>query len=274
MMGLMKMSDNIVQFGRSCTLIVGKGGNGIKITDLRMRFDIRKTSDDQPNSAKIEIFNLNNENASRLLTEWVDIQLTAGYVGAERLIYSGQIRTATPKVEGTDRIITIDSGDGDREILRGFVNKTLTKGCTADQVVNECQAAMFGVPSAYKDRLPTKYSRGRVLSGRAADIMTQQAKQDDAQWSIQDGQMLVLKGDNVRPNAVWLISSETGMLGSPEPTQDGVKVKTLLNPEYMIGGVAKIDSLIYDGGIRIESIGHSGDTHGQEWASELEGLSV
>lgn len=269
-----RMNENTLQFGRSCTLIVGKNGSGLKITDLRMRFSIRKSSDDQPNSAKIEIYNLNNENANQLLTEWVDIQLTAGYQGAERLIYSGQIRTATPRVDGTDRIITLDSGDGDREILRGFINKTLTKGCTADQVVNECQSAMFGVPSAYKDSLPSKYTRGRVLSGRAADIMTKQVKQDGAQWSIQDGQMLVLKGDNVRPNAVWLISQDTGMLGSPEPTQDGLKVKTLLNPAYMIGGVAKIDSLIYDGGIRIESINHNGDTHGQEWSSELQGLSV
>lgn len=268
------MNDNIKQFGRSCTLIVGKGGAGIKITDLRMRFNVRKSSDDQPNSAKIEIYNLNSDNTSQLLSEWVDIQLTAGYQGAERLIYSGQIRTSTPKIDGTDRIITIESGDGDREILRGFVNKTLTKGCTADQIINECQASMFGVPTAYKDKLPTSYSRGRVLSGRAADILSQQVKQDNAQWSIQDGQLLLLKDDNVRPNAVWLIDQETGMLGSPEPTQDGVKVRTLLNPAYMIGGVAKIDSLIYDGGIRIETLVHSGDTHGQEWSSELEGLRV
>lgn len=267
------MSD-VTQFGRVCKLIVGKGGQGIAITNLRMTFDIKKTSDDQPNTAKIEVYNLNTEHQGALLTEWLDIQLFAGYEGAERLIFTGQIRTATPKIQGTDRIITIESGDGDREVLRGFVNKTLEKGCTANQIVNECQSAMFGVPSAYKDSLPTEYSRGRVLTGRASDILNKQTKQDGAQWSIQDGRLLVLKGANVRPNAVWLINQETGMLGSPEPTQDGVKVTTLLNPAYLIGGVAKIDSLIYQGGIRIESITHSGDTHSSEWSSSLEGLSV
>lgn len=262
------------QFGRVCQLILGKDGKGIRITDLRMKFDIKKSSDEQPNTAKIEIYNLNPEHQSLLIKEWADIQLLAGYEGEERLIFSGQIRTATPKIEGTDRVITIESGDGDREILRGFINKTLTAGCTSDQIVDECQAAMFGVPNAHKDQLDTKYSRGKVLSGRASDVMTKQTKQDDAQWSIQDGQMLVLKGKNTRPNAVWLISQNTGMLGSPEPTQDGVKVRTLLNPAYLIGGVAKIDSLIYEGGIRIESITHKGDTHGPEWVSELEGLRI
>lgn len=265
---------NVTQFGRVCQLIVGKDGSGIKISELRMRFDIKKSSDENPNTAKIEIYNLNPEHQNQLLKEWADIQLLAGYQGTERLIFSGQIRTATPKIQGTDRIITIESGDGDREILRGFVNKTLTKGCTANQVVAACQSSMFGVPSAHKDSLDTVYSRGRVLSGRASDVLTKQTKQDGAQWSIQDGQMLLLKGDNVRPNAVWLINQSTGMLGSPEPTQDGLKVRTLLNPAYLIGGVAKIDSLIYQGGIRIESINHKGDTHSDEWVSELEGLTV
>ena len=265
---------NVTQFGRVCQLIVGKDGSGIKISELRMRFDIKKSSDENPNTAKIEIYNLNPDHQNQLLKEWADIQLLAGYQGAERLIFSGQIRTATPKIQGTDRIITIESGDGDREILRGFVNKTLTKGCTANQVVAACQSSMFGVPNAHKDSLDTVYSRGRVLSGRASDVLTKQTKQDGAQWSIQDGQMLLLKGDNVRPNAVWLINQSTGMLGSPEPTQDGLKVRTLLNPAYLIGGVAKVDSLIYQGGIRIESINHKGDTHSDEWVSELEGLSV
>ena len=265
---------NVTQFGRVCQLIVGKDGSGIKISELRMRFDIKKSSDENPNTAKIEIYNLNPEHQNQLLKEWADIQLLAGYQGTERLIFSGQIRTATPKIQGTDRIITIESGDGDREILRGFVNKTLTKGCTANQVVAACQSSMFGVPNAHKDSLDTVYSRGRVLSGRASDVLTKQTKQDGAQWSIQDGQMLLLKGDNVRPNAVWLINQSTGMLGSPEPTQDGLKVRTLLNPAYLIGGVAKIDSLIYQGGIRIESINHKGDTHSDEWVSELEGLRV
>src|SRR5699024_5240814 len=120
--------NNVTQFGRVCHLIVGKGGSGIKISELRIRFDIKKSSDENPNTAKIEIYNLNPEHQGLLLKEWSDIQLLAGYQGAERLIFSGQIRTATPTIQGTDRIITIESGDGDREILRGFVNKTLTKG--------------------------------------------------------------------------------------------------------------------------------------------------
>lgn len=268
------MTDNVKQFGRVCRLIVGKDGSGIEISELRITFDIKKTSDGEPNSAVIEVYNLSREHENQIIEEWADVQLIAGYLGAERLIFSGQIRTAVPTVQGTDRVVIINAGDGDREIYRGFINKTLEKGCDANEVVAECQKAMFGVIDAHKDELSTTYSRGKVLSGRASDILTNQVKQDDAQWSIQDGQMLLLQGSNVRPNAVWLINKETGMLGSPEPTTVGVRVTTLLNPAYLIGGVAKLESEIFQGGVRIETINHKGDTHASDWSSSLEGLSV
>lgn len=268
------MADDITQFKRVCRLIVGKDGSGIEVKDLRIRFDVKKTSDGKPNTAVIEVYNLNIQNRNNIAQEWTDIKLMAGYEGGERLIFQGQIRTAISVVDGTDRIITIQAGDGDREILRGFVNKTLDKGCTANEIIDECKKSMFDVSSAHQDGLDTVYARGKVLSGRASDIMNQQVKQEDAQWSIQDGQMLVLQGDNVRPNAVWLINQETGMLGGAEPTTVGIKVKTLLNPAYLIGGIAKIEGEEFTGGVRIETISHKGDTHGSEWVSELEGLSV
>ena len=268
------MADEVKQFGRVCRLIVGADGAGLEIKDLRIRFDVKKTSDDKPNTAVIEIYNLNPEHQSQIIKEWSDIKLMAGYEGGERLIFQGQIRTAIPVVDGVDRIVTIQAGDGDREVMRGFINKTLDKGCTANEIIDECKKSMFDISSAHQDGLDTVYARGKVLSGRASDIMNQQVKQEDAQWSIQDGQMLVLQGDNVRPNAAWLINQEHGMLGSPEPTTVGLKVKTLLNPAYLIGGMAKIESLVFAGGVRIETISHRGDTHDSEWVSELEGLSV
>lgn len=266
--------DNVTQFGRSCELIVGSEGTGLSIKNLRIKFDIVKSSDNKSNTARIDVYNLKPEHQSQIIREWQDIKLMAGYKGHERLIFQGQIRTAIPMVSGTDRVVTIECGDGDKEILKGFVNRTLESGSTADDVINECQKAMFDVKVSHKDSLSNQYSRGRTLSGRASDVLTEQCKSEDAQWSIQDGQLILLKGANVIPNAAWLISQSTGMLGSPEPTTDGVKVNTLLNPAYMIGGVAKIDSLVFGGAIRIERLAHKGDTHGGEWVSEIEGLRV
>lgn len=262
------------QFGRVARLVLGSNGSGVELTGLRFRFTITKTSDSTANTAKIEVYNVNPEHSALFIKEGTDILLMAGYEGNEQMIFTGQVRRGTRRVEGTDRILLIESGDGDKAIDKATVNKTLEKGCTNDDVAKECQAAM-GVPTGHADDLDDKpHARGKTVSGKASEVMKKVVVRHEAQWSIQDGQFVMLKGKNTRPNAVWLISDATGMLGSPEETEDGLKVTTLLNPAYLIGGVAKIESAYINGGIRIEKIEHSGDTHGAEWSSKLEGIKA
>lgn len=264
----------MTEFGRVARLVLGNNGSGIDLTGLRFRFTITKTSASTANEAKIEVFNVNPEHAARFIKAGTDILLMAGYQGNEQMIFTGQVRRGTRRVEGTDRILLIESGDGDKAIEKATVNKTLEKGCTNDDVAKECQAAM-GVPTGHTDTLDDKpHDRGKTVSGKASKVMDKVVVKHDAQWSIQDGQLVMLKGNNTRPNAVWLISDQTGMLGSPEETEEGLKVSTLLNPAYLIGGIAKIESAYINGGIRIEKIEHSGDTHGSEWCSKLEGVRV
>jgi hypothetical protein len=261
----------IEQFGRVARLVLGSNGNGVDLSGLRIRFTITKTSDSSANEAKIEVYNTTPEHAALFIKVGTDILLMAGYEGNEQMIFTGQVRRGTRHVEGTDRILLIESGDGDQAIDKATVNKTLEKGCTNDDVAKECQSAM-GVPTGHADKLDDKpHTRGKTVSGKASKVMDKVIIKHEAQWSIQDGQLVMLKGSNTRPNAVWLISDSTGMLGSPEETEDGVKVTTLLNPAYLIGGVAKIESAYYNAGIRIEKIEHAGDTHGAEWSSKLEG---
>jgi len=262
------------QFGRVARLVLGSNGSGVDLSGLRIRFVITKTSASTANEAKIEVYNVSPEHSSLFIKAGTDILLMAGYEGNEQMIFTGQVRRGTRRVEGVDRILVIESGDGDSAIDSATVNKTLEKGCTNDDIASECQAAM-GVPTGHTDKLDDKpHARGKTVSGKASEVMDRVVVRHDAQWSIQDGQLVMLKGDNTRPNAVWLISDDTGMLGSPEETEDGLKVSTLLNPAYLIGGVAKVESVYINGGIRIEKIEHSGDTHGAEWASKLEGIRV
>lgn len=263
-----------IQFGRVCRLVLGKNGSGTDYSGLRIRFNIKKTSDSAANEAKIELYNTTPEHATELLKKGSDILLMAGYEDNVQMIFTGQIRRATYRVEGVDRILLLETGDGDEALDSATVNKTFTKGSTDDQIIKECQDCM-GVPVGHQDKVETKpRARGKTISGKASKELSKVAIKHDAQWSIQDGQFVMLKSDSTRPNAVFLISDKTGMLGSPEQTEDGVKVTTLLNPAYLIGGVAKIESIGYQGGIKIECIEHSGDTHASEWSSKLEGLRV
>ncbi len=90
------------------------------------------------------------------------------------------------------------------------------------------------------------------------------------------------------PGEAVLLTSETGLIGTPEQTNEGVKVRCLLNPRLRIGGRIKLDNksvlmaktelkmsaqrpprLDDDGFYRILKVEFSGDTHGQNWYADM-----
>lgn len=97
-----------------------------------------------------------------------------------------------------------------------------------------------------------------------------------------------------------VITSATGMIGLPEQTQNGIKIRVLLNPNIKIGQAIKIDNksvqqyrfgmgvsqqaknALIDQSIKLNADGlyyvmiadHTGDTRGQAWYSDLLCLAI
>ena len=83
-----------------------------------------------------------------------------------------------------------------------------------------------------------------------------------------------------------IINQDGGMIGSPERTEVGVTVKTLLNPNLKLARRIKIEAVsekinvgnlffrdvppVKNQGIyRIDKLIHAGDTHDKEWQSTI-----
>lgn len=154
--------------------------------------------------------------------------------------------------------------------------------------------------------------RGKVLFGLARAAMRNQAQAIDSNWSITDGVMTVKPYNSVSPTAPIVLSYANGVVGMPEQTNEGIKVKCLLNPLLKIGGNAKIanneinqtfwagkkssptDATPFagvpynqwagltllpnvgagDGDYRILAVEHEGDIRGQDWYTNLILLST
>jgi hypothetical protein len=64
--------------------------------------------------------------------------------------------------------------------------------------------------------------------------------------AFQDDGVLVVKDAGVPlKNTLKIVSAKTGMIGIPEFTEQGIKVKFLLDNRVMIGGLIRIESNIY-----------------------------
>ena len=127
------------------------------------------------------------------------------------------------------------------------------------------------------------------MFGMAQDQMRVLADSTLTTWSIQNGKVNVVKKDGYLPDEAVVLNSQTGLIGLPEQTQDGINARCLLNPKLKVSGRVQINnasiqraamslqytainyfpSVAEDGFYRIVVIDHEGDTRGDAWYSDI-----
>ena len=260
------------QFGRRWKLDITNDQETLSIEQLRVAFEIDKTINEKPNPAKIQVWNLNRDHINQLLSQdYKKVALSVGY-GELRQIYVGDITKTRIQREGLDFVLTLECSDGHQAYTQSRAKTTLKAGATDKQIVEELQKTMPKVQTGAID-IPNqrKLPRGRVLNGNSRDILTKIARNNNADWSIQDGALIFLPKDKVLNDDAVLISQDTGMINAPEQTDEGLELTCLLNPALQIGGLVKVESIIdyCNGEYKIIKLAHSGDGIGGDWHSKM-----
>ncbi|EPR6388085.1 phage protein [Providencia stuartii] len=260
------------QFGRQLKLVIGNTKESLEITNLRVTFEVKKTLTPEPNPAVIRIYNLNASHRNLLTSkEFNRASLSVGYEEL-RQIYAGDIVEANTIRDGEDFITELICGDGFKAYTSSMVNKTLSAGKSDAEILRENTQAMgveTGVIDLPKDR---QLPRGKVMFGDPRELLHKIAKNNNAQWSIQDGQMTVLPKDKVlADNEGFVLSQETGLIGSPEKTDKGLQLTCLCNPALRIGGFVRVQSIMneYSGDFKITELSHAGDFMNDQWYSQM-----
>lgn len=260
------------QFGRVINLKIGNEEESIEINGLRIAFDIDKTKKAEPNSATISIYNLNDSNRDLITSKEYDrVELFVGYVAdSPKIIFKGDIIKVINEKDDLDIITTLKCADGYKAYTEAKTVRTMSAGQTDNDFINEAlkdfKVARGNVELPNDRALP----RGKVFICNTREMLDDIAQNNDADWSIQDGELIVLPKDKALED-VYIISSDTGMISSPRKTDKGIEVTTLCNPEYKIGALIQIQSRFkeYSGNFKIEGIKHTGDILADEWYSHL-----
>lgn len=289
--------DSTRQFKRVCQVVIGKAGAGLSITDARIQFEVAKTVLSAPNTGIIRIFNLNPNNEHRIKNEYDEILVNAGYDGAVKLIFRGNIKHVYRYRDGNDFITEIEAADGDKDFRLATMNATFAAGTNATQVIDAAVSSFSGIGGTTKGVVqasPTRHLRGRVVSGNTRTVLDTEARKAGANWSIQDGALQIVSVNGVAPGVAVVITSETGLLGSPEINDKGIALKCLLNPKILPNGSIKLDNnsikakrqkaqalgkaieaekapvrLDPDGVYKVIKLTHKGDTRGADWITEI-----
>lgn len=287
---------NDQQYLRTCTLIVAtRSGAGLDLSELRIKFSIKRSDTVTPNTADIRVYNLDEKTALQIRKEFTRVILQAGYQSNSGIIFQGNIKQVIiGRESATDTFIDIVAGDGDRAYNFAIVNTTLAAGSKqADQISAASNAmAAKGTSLGNVGDLPTnQLPRAKVMYGNARKYLSDAADTSSKIWSIQDEKITFVGKKTYLPGQAVLMTSKTGMIGTPQQTNEGVNVKCLLNPSIKISGRIKIDNasiqrfkinlsvpnsaanipapLAADGVYYVLVVEHQGDTRGQEWYSNL-----
>lgn len=296
---------NEQQYLRKCQLIVYDTElNGIDLSNLRIKFSVKRSDTMTPNVADIRIYNVSEQTA---LSIFINLQpsvfkptrgsvlLQAGYESNYGVIFKGNIKQVIlGRESATDTFVDIIAGDGDRAYNFAIVNSTLAAGSTQNDQVAAATNAMApkGVTDGHLGVFPpTTLPRGKVMYGNARNYLRQVAMNTEKTWSIQDEKITFVPIKSYLPYERVILTSKTGLVGTPQQTNEGVNVKCLLNPLIRIGGridiaeatvqdfkinlsvpnsAANIPApLTADGVYYVLVAEHSGDTRGVDWYTSL-----
>jgi hypothetical protein len=229
-------------------------------------------------------------------------------IGATTIFTGNVTRTLTVR-EGPDWITELELQDGFVEFRDAKVSLSFGKGATVSQVVTAISKKFgLPVRPLPADVAKKQYPAGFAFVGRVRDAMDKACENGGLEWSIQNREIQIIKKGGVFKQKAYLLTPDTGLIGSPmqesktmtekaaakegiTASQPGVrkttkrdkdgevqqmlrvlgyKVKTLLQPLVEPGGYVQVKSKGVDGEFfRVEELTHIGDTHGNEWHSEL-----
>lgn len=281
-------------FGRVVSLTVGLPGqaNPKIITDLRMTFKIEKTLIKYPNNSTIEIYNLSPASRSLFEKKGASVRLTAGYTGSAKDLFIGDIASAVTKRTGPDIIMSVEAGDGLSNFQTKEADLSFGPGTKTQSILNSMTAA-FGLTKGEVQGIDPndEYLNGAVFSGRVSDHMdTITGKAQDLDWSIQDGKLQILpkNAGSVRPAV--LLTPQTGLISSPfkrvvlnqaiakkvdsQLAENGLKLTSLLNPDLVPGRLVVVKAEFVSGTFKIVKATHQGDTHGNNFFTEIEAITI
>jgi hypothetical protein len=253
--------------------------------------------------ADICLYNLDRLTTGKLLARPIRqgaiVTVSAGYrYGNYGVIWRGPVfQPLFDRENVVDFKITLHCILGLNEFTRNSINAAYGAGATQYELVQQIANSSFRkipIDSVSSALVGKKLHRGGVLFGNPDKYLTKIANDNNMQWWFGlNGLNLGKADDDVPTQSVdFVYTPNTGIIGVPQQTQYGVDFRVLLDPRIRIQRplpVVKIDNSVIrqqklqigeylnildqDGEYIAIAARHFGDTRGNEWYTDITGLT-
>lgn len=260
-----------MNFGRVVKLYV----NGFTIEKLRINFSIEYRKAATPAEGHVEVYNLTRQSRTRIATAGGRFRIQAGHAG--RTLYTigdGDVRRVSHSVMPPDVVTRIYFGGNveDRQNavwVQAFPGSVHTRSIVEDAVSTYDRLVLGDISAIPADSRQTDFSASGQTDSELKDFL-----EPIGFYFYEDkGVVNVAALGEVASAASGTISESSGMIGSPEHTEDGVRVRTLLSGRYSLADTLRVHSTANPLGntlYTVESIKHVGDNWGGGFETQYE----
>lgn len=283
----------------------------VDVSLLRCVFKVEAAIETQVAICTLEVYNMNPTAEGDIIREGFQVSIEGGYEeGQYGEIFTGDIvQVIRNRENGIDYKLEILALRGSSMFDLNFAKCSIAAGSKPRDIIdaltrNARQAITIGEIS--ENLSDQALPRGKVLFGTPSMYLRDLAVGNDAYyWAGNDGKLTVKKVDDEIPTDQVLVLSPgnpntdvaaTGLVGTPQYGDDGIHIKMLLDCRVKLMSLIKIDnewirkSLLNlnigggnnklaqqsqfdeDGEYQVFKLVHQGDTHGDTWTTEVEGI--
>lgn len=308
---------------RKASLYLKSGEKVLDLSDFRFTFQTVQIDEETPNNCVIRVYNVARTEIEAVTKEFTEVVLQAGYEDSFGVIFTGNIKQFRfGKETVTDTFLDILAADSDFLFKYGKVASSIPAGTPQSDALKTAVSAANDSVKAEASRVnqapttPTTgqlgqypktgfggvYPRGKVMLGTMAELFRNYAAQSASTWSITNGVVNIIPYKQYLDTEVVEINVATGLIGMPETTEEGIKLKCLLNHKIFPGMRIRLNNkelnqttlaknslpvaynsytkvqlmaaVASDGLYRVYVSEHAGDTRGNDWYTSITALAI
>lgn len=259
--------------------------NTVTIEGLPTVVSITKQGGEAKNKCSVAIKNIKQETVKQLTTLAFKrletyknvLQVSAGSRGANLpVIFVGEINSAVP---------FIDDRSGELELrieaLSGYYPNLIPTPPTSVQgaVTIDKLMAQFASEASYQyeNKGITGSVANCVFIGSPITKAQTLARQVDIDLLIDDGKMTIQPLQAPKEGESPLLSKDTGLLGYPSFSNEGIVCKSIFNENFKVGGYFKLESVLpYASGewqiVKVEHKLSAYEVSGGDWLTTVTGV--
>lgn len=261
------------------------GGNSKVVTDLAIKATIEKLGPPDFAKASVEISGMSCNEIERLTTlNYIPMMTKRHYIN----IYAGDDNSGLSEVFAGS--IVSASGDFSNpevvfkiEAEVGFWGRVKPQGPSVingpqgvDSFISSCasQADM----TFTNEGVSAQLQEGDMFNGSPVEQARQAANKVGADLLIDDDEMILIPKQGSRSGgSMFLLNRDTGLLGYPAISANGIELKAIFNPAFRFAGLFELQSAVpkTSGVWRIVKLTHklsANDPKDTSWESQITGF--